>query len=209
MSVEIRKPAPSESYDCARLLYISGPDLFPYLLAVQQPQIFEALKSFCQRPRLFSAENTLVEVENNHVRGLINLYPAGDEDKLGKQTFGDLRSVARILGIRRLLKMPFRMMVLKYFPKFKRDELIISSLAVYDSYRGMGVGTRLVEKADLIAKQNGLSKLALFVECGNAAAIRLYEKSGFCITEKIVLPEKYNNHHIYNYYKMIKDVSLI
>ena len=98
------------------------------------------------------------------------------------------------------------MKILKYFPKSEKDELYISSLAVFEEYRGIGVATRLIEKAENMALDSNLNKLSLFVEINNYPAINLYKKCGFRETKKVVLPGKYSKHNLFGYNKMIKEL---
>lgn len=50
---------------------------------------------------------------------------------------------------------------------------------ILKEYRGKGVGTVFFQHLDKWAKENGILRLELTVECHNKAAKRLYEKSGF------------------------------
>ena len=52
-------------------------------------------------------------------------------------------------------------------------------MALLDGYRGQGVGTRLVERAEAWAVQAGAHKLALEVWPHNERAIAMYTKLGF------------------------------
>lgn len=65
-----------------------------------------------------------------------------------------------------------------------RRVLFIDSLAVEESRRGRGIGSRLLEKALQIAGKEGYDGLELQVNAKNQQARRLYERLGF--TEKSV-----------------------
>lgn len=54
-------------------------------------------------------------------------------------------------------------------------------IGILKEYCGKGIGTALFESLDRWAKENGIVRLELTVECRNEAARRLYEKSGFKI----------------------------
>ncbi|KAF3447184.1 hypothetical protein FNV43_RR12364 [Rhamnella rubrinervis] len=61
----------------------------------------------------------------------------------------------------------------------------IMTLGVLAPYRGLGIGTRLLNHAlDLCAKQN-ISEIYLHVQTNNEDAINFYKKFGFEITETI------------------------
>lgn len=55
----------------------------------------------------------------------------------------------------------------------------IHDVAVQASHRGRGVGERLMEHAETVARARGAVKLTLEVLSGNRPALRLYERVGF------------------------------
>lgn len=52
-------------------------------------------------------------------------------------------------------------------------------VGILENYRGKGIGTALFEMLNCWAKESGIKRLELTVECCNEAAIHLYKKSGF------------------------------
>ncbi|OKL35254.1 GNAT family N-acetyltransferase [Domibacillus mangrovi] len=63
------------------------------------------------------------------------------------------------------------------------DEWYIDTVCVHPDFRGSGIGTALLTYAEHTAAEHGDSKLSLNVETKKEAAIRLYERIGFSITE--------------------------
>lgn len=61
------------------------------------------------------------------------------------------------------------------------DEINIYSVAVDEKYRNIGLATKFVEQAKVLAKQNGIQKLSLEVSDNNLRAYLLYEKLGFVV----------------------------
>ncbi|MEB3757544.1 MAG: ribosomal protein S18-alanine N-acetyltransferase [Desulfurococcales archaeon] len=62
----------------------------------------------------------------------------------------------------------------------------VISIAVLPEYRNRGLGSRLLEKAIDLMKQNyGIKKVYLEVRISNEVAINLYKKFGFTIKERI------------------------
>jgi ribosomal protein S18 acetylase RimI-like enzyme len=57
--------------------------------------------------------------------------------------------------------------------------LYISGLALFDEYRGSGIGTRLLDFAYKRARAEGMKKISLICFEENAGAYRLYEREGF------------------------------
>jgi ribosomal protein S18 acetylase RimI-like enzyme len=55
----------------------------------------------------------------------------------------------------------------------------INALAVFERFRDLGIGTRLLQAAASRATALGCTRLAHQVFSGNRAAVRLYERNGF------------------------------
>lgn len=63
--------------------------------------------------------------------------------------------------------------------ELKGDEFVVETLAVDPAYRGMGIGTALLQKAEARARSMGKYTMSLGVIGENAGAIRLYERVGY------------------------------
>jgi len=59
------------------------------------------------------------------------------------------------------------------------DSYYICAMAVFPQYRGMGIGSRLLDRAEEKCRSHELNKLSLIVFDENIGARRLYERSGF------------------------------
>ena len=59
------------------------------------------------------------------------------------------------------------------------DEINIFTIAVDENYRNIGLATKLIEQAKLIAKKKAINKISLEVGDNNLRAYLLYEKLGF------------------------------
>ena len=55
----------------------------------------------------------------------------------------------------------------------------VQSLRVHPAFRGMGVGSRLLEAAEKCAREQGHSRLGLSVSLENPKAQKLYERCGY------------------------------
>ena len=208
MKSKLRKPYDNEADGCARLLYISGPDLYSYIFVAREPKIYEIIKLLYETPgNPYSRDNIIVEEEDGRIRGLILAYPASDMNKLGRQLLKYIIGMIAIGGIFNFLKMMFRLKLNTYFPGTENDELFISNLAVFEDYRGRGIAVKLLDQAKKMALEKGLNKLSLYVEIDNSRAKSVYEKFGFQEVNKAVLPKKYNRYHLFGFYKMIKTIG--
>jgi len=75
------------------------------------------------------------------------------------------------------------------FSNFKKLGFVkkghVVSVAVIDEHRGKGFGSVLVEEAVKGVKIRECSEMYLEVRCSNNDAVRLYEKLGFSITQRL------------------------
>ena len=73
--------------------------------------------------------------------------------------------------------------------------LYISSLALFEGFRGMGLGTQMISIARDQARERGLDALSLLVFEQNAGALKLYEREGFREVDRAaVVPHPLINH---------------
>lgn len=63
------------------------------------------------------------------------------------------------------------------------DEFYIDTICVNPDFRGQGIGTILLNHAEILCKEHGYSKLSLSVELEKQRARHLYEKIGFVYSE--------------------------
>jgi ribosomal protein S18 acetylase RimI-like enzyme len=61
----------------------------------------------------------------------------------------------------------------------KPGEAYVQYIGVDPGAQGNGVGTRLLGRGEVIARERGLTRCTLYVAAGNAGARRLYERLGF------------------------------
>jgi ribosomal-protein-alanine N-acetyltransferase len=105
-------------------------------------------------------------------------------------------------NLRRLLRSPSALCIGAFREKelagsmivlFRSNSTIarIYSLAVSPQARGLGIGKRMIKKAEREARTRGCRCLRLEVRLDNLAAIRLYERCGF--TDTKVLPGYYED----------------
>ena len=73
--------------------------------------------------------------------------------------------------------------------------LYISSLALFDGFRGMGLGTEMISIARDQAREGGFDALSLLVFEQNTGAVKLYEREGFREVDRAaVVPHPLINH---------------
>jgi ribosomal protein S18 acetylase RimI-like enzyme len=73
--------------------------------------------------------------------------------------------------------------------------LYISSLALFDGFRGKGLGTEMISIARDQARERGFDALSLLVFEQNTGAVKLYEREGFREVDRAaVVPHPLINH---------------
>lgn len=65
------------------------------------------------------------------------------------------------------------------------DELFLDYIAVSEEARGLGVGTRLLEEFELLARHKKASRVSLDVVGSNPRAKSLYERFGYNVVKRI------------------------
>lgn len=75
------------------------------------------------------------------------------------------------------------------FSNFKKLGFVkkghVVSVAVLEEYRGLGLGRAIIEEAINGVKLKRCDELYLEVRCSNTDAVRLYEKIGFVIKQRL------------------------
>lgn len=160
-----RPAAPEDSRRIAELFRISSDGVVDYVwmtLAPEYPGLepieIGALR-YAREDSNFSYKNCVVAEREGEVIGQLCTYPieANAEEPDGP--------IDPVLEPYDRLEIP--------------GSLYISSLAVLDGFRGMGLGTKMLSIARDQARQRDLDALSLIVFEQNTGALRLYQREGF------------------------------
>ena len=73
-------------------------------------------------------------------------------------------------------------------------------VGIRQAYRRQGIGSEFFRRLDEWARENGIIRLELTVECVNADAVRLYEKQGFFIEGTRNSSMRVNGEFVDEYY---------
>jgi ribosomal protein S18 acetylase RimI-like enzyme len=116
----------------------------------------------------------IVALVQQQIVGVVGLYYHGQNFWSSRLTsfaaeFGWLSGLIRLVM--------FRLLIVG-----RGRDLVIEAIAVDESRRGQGVGTRLLEAVFDFARQQGFKSVSLEVVDTNPAARRLYERLGFVAT---------------------------
>ena len=59
--------------------------------------------------------------------------------------------------------------------------IYLDDLSVTAAYRGRGIGTSLIRRAEAYAEEIGIRRIVFHVEKSNASALRLYDRLGYTV----------------------------
>ncbi len=193
----------------AELIVMAGSNLLSYLYDKEGLDLVQWLLSYVKSDDSnYSKEYIIDKVENGLVKGMILALPAIE---VAKKSRNELKVVRRNnkntqISSVNILKWLWRMRIGFHFPRINYDEYYISELAVYENYRGQGIGEYLLLKAEEKAKEHGYTKMSLFVDIGNDSVKYLYEKNGYKVECIKRFPRSYHKHNLLGFYKMVKDI---
>lgn len=106
-----------------------------------------------------------------------------------------------------LLQMVWRLMVIGRSEEADKNEYVLAHLAVKEAFRHKGIASRLIQKAEELALQNGFSRLVLEVELDNMPARTLYQKQGFELQFTTEFGRHAKTLSCPGYHKLVKIVS--
>lgn len=176
------RPAIAEDVDWAvPLLFATGPALFSYVFASPPEQAIEILQKAFPRPQhAFSYEHTQVVEVQSQPAGLMVSYPG----TLKRQAEEKMQQVmATIMPLRKLPKI---LVNLADLTRIKQDvaaqEYYILGLSISPEFRNQGLGTYLLQEAELESAAYDCPTLSLDVTYTNTAAKALFERRGYRVT---------------------------
>jgi ribosomal protein S18 acetylase RimI-like enzyme len=161
--VEFRPAKKIESRKIAELFSISSDGLADYIWSLSKADGEEILdvgqKRYENPDSHFSYKNCTIAEYNHEVIGMLVAFPMYVEKNK------DLNETDTVL-------LPYE--------KLEEDKsFYICGVAVYEKFRGKGVGTAFMDIAEIKANELGLTKLSLIVFEENKGAKKLYDRLGY------------------------------
>ena len=111
--------------------------------------------------------------------------------ELYHRTWQDHQSGRRLMLVADLNGFPIGQVWLDVTPA---EYAYLYALRVMEPFQGLGIGTRLIESAELLARSHNYRQVQLAVEKTNARARRLYERHGFRVFSQRVDIWSYTDH---------------
>jgi ribosomal protein S18 acetylase RimI-like enzyme len=197
IKISVRSASVEDAEDFANLILLSALSLFSELLGKEAKPIVKYL--FYRSKNLFSFQHTYVaKVENKNI-GIILSYDWNARVRESIRTGILLYKYNSASFIKK-----FNSWISLYsIGKISREEYYISNLAVHPEYRRLGIGSKLVSKAESEAKECKLRKVALDVESSNVGAINFYRRINYRISNRFSV--KLDNQ-TFHFYRMCKEL---
>ena len=117
----------------------------------------------------------IVAEENNEILGVMVLEWLNQNRSPNKYNLLE----ASKYGLWKVIKLLFGLWILMRKPK--TGECYIGHIAVKPEVQGKGIGTKLLEFGNELARKKRFEKFTLYVSSSNKGAVKLYEKLGFNI----------------------------
>ena len=189
----IRQPSEDERTQIIPLILTIMEDMeLPILKEVFPSTLHTMLEeAMLQEDFRYSLTNTLVYIEDGNVAGAIFGYQGHLEPKID-DPFYQLYETYNIPSSIRLYE----------DSETQAGEWYIDILSVHPNYRRKGIGMKLLQAAEDLAKQQGASIIALNCEEINDKAYQLYQKLGYTATSTKIL----SGHSYYHMTKNLSDV---
>ena len=197
--ITIRKGSHYDAKDFADLIILSAPSFLPTLYGNKVKIILVNL--FVKGNNLFGFHHTYFANTGHKKAGII----LGYDWQLKKQE--DLQTgllLLKNMGVDFFKRLYSFLNAKKIVGWVCEREYYISNVAVFPKYRGMGLGTYLIDLAEKEAKQCGANRLSLDVETENINAINLYKKLGFTIAKK---SSTKLYRQFFKFYRMYKELK--
>jgi len=159
-----------EAFDIASLYQLSGGGVADYIWSLMKDEypgrsLLEiGAERYARINTEFSYQNCLLADFRGEIIGMVHSYPMTEKSP------------------------PCENPVLAPYCALEAvGSLYISGIALYPNYRGQGIGTIMMKQINERAKNLGLKQLSLLAFEQNLDAIRLYERLGFEITDRLTV----------------------
>ncbi|MBE7549682.1 MAG: GNAT family N-acetyltransferase [Anaerolineales bacterium] len=201
--ITLRPAALDDAQVLAQLWAATFPDKFGPILGDKAERVLYDWLRLSQR---HLQTTTVAEIQEAVVGFIVLETPLAPRADDGRWLWHALQLNNGIFGALRGLLL---MVLIDNDRQLSDNEVYIEMLGVDQVWRGLGVARCLIEHAEEVARQQGLSQLALAVVSDNTLAIQVYEKMGFITrAERCSRLFKWVTGHT-GYYEMAKQLSTV
>jgi ribosomal protein S18 acetylase RimI-like enzyme len=203
VSIALRPARPDDADDAAALMHATMGSLGAYIF--NQPGPEETIRFLAKIYPLdghrYSIRFTTLAEWNGDPVGLLQAIPGA---RLGAATLMLLFAIRRAHGWRAAFSLIRRGLPLASEPDAKDGEYYIECLSVAPAHRNLGIGRRLLEEAERMARRAGCRACSLGVFLENEAARRLYERAGYRVEQKVISRLTAPEAGYSGFYRMVK-----
>jgi ribosomal protein S18 acetylase RimI-like enzyme len=161
----LRRATRKDARALAELIEYAGDGIPGYLWSQSakegQPPIEVGIERVLREEANFSYRNAVVAEVDGRVAAMMLAYRLPEQSEVNLEELPDLLRPLEELE----QKVP--------------GTFYVNALAAYPEYRGLGLGTKLLEAAHALASEAGCEELSLEVFDQNEDAVRLYERHGY------------------------------
>jgi ribosomal protein S18 acetylase RimI-like enzyme len=194
--LEVRKATPEDVEDFVALFLISS----PYYFRLFGEKIRTALYNMFKAERnLFSYQHVIFAELDGKNAGMLLGYPY---DVKARENLRTGLLWLKYSGFKFLSTLPLLLRFNTTVGKLGKFEYYISNLATFEKFRGKGVRTVLIMKAEEEAKLLKAERIVLDVEQENTLAINFYERLGFEKVAEFYIPIR--GKGVLSFYRMGK-----
>lgn len=193
----IRKGKPEDAHHFSELVILSAPKVFSLLFGSKVKKLMKSI--FPYRRHYYSYDKSFFIEVDGKTAGMAQLhrFRPRKREKI-RLTF----LLLKYLNWRLPRSLFSLLRSEKVISNFSDRDCYLSNVAVYPEYRSLGLGSRLLNTLEEEIKAVGKNRMVLHTDVKNHGAIRLYEKLGYKIEEKIP-PLKIRKEH-FEYFIMKK-----
>ncbi len=192
--MEIENPKKEDAKELAYLINLAGEGIPEYLwsgmVEGSESPLDVGTKRASREEGGFSYRNARVIKNDGGVVGMIISYKLDDPYEIG-----DLAEYPEV--VRPLIELEAK----------APGSWYINAIATSENYRGRGIAKRLLEEAELRAKEQGVDVLSLIVASNNIVARDLYIKLGYELKFSLPVVEYPNSTHSGDWQLLIKHLG--
>ncbi|PGO76879.1 GNAT family N-acetyltransferase [Bacillus cereus] len=172
----IRKAKKTDAMAIAPLLYNALHEIAEKITgSTDEAEVLLGLETwFSKENNRLSYENCFVYEQDESAVGVIVAYHGSEATQLDAPIVHHLRELHKDESI-------------TLEKEAELDEYYIDTLSVSSAHGGKGIGSKLIEAAEIYATEKGHEKIALLVNLENTRAYSLYEKLGYKKDEIVML----------------------
>ena len=191
--IEFRPAAPEDARVVGNLLFETFPRKATYIIGLGcEGRARKILMDIFPIPdHRLSYEFTQIVMYRDRIVGAMVIFPGSQIARLDRRLY---RPILKQYKFMDTLKLINRGVPLFFIKETTRDEFFVSNLVVKDNYRNKGIGEKMLQYAEEMAREAGLSKVSLIVDLENQKARRFYDRHGYKIKALNLVPNRLVPH---------------